>query len=83
MNVFISTPWACHVPGLPEERWCPMSREPALEVGECPLTRHRPQVRRVWHAPTHTTYTDTVREAEDKRDVVSLRVRNPFGAPIK
>eukprot|EP00966_Prymnesium_polylepis_P240103 5552281-Prymnesium_polylepis.1 len=24
-----------------------MSREPALEVGECPLTRHRPLVRRV------------------------------------
>eukprot|EP00966_Prymnesium_polylepis_P103427 2394956-Prymnesium_polylepis.1 len=31
-----------HVPGLPEERCRPMSREPALEVGECPLTRHRP-----------------------------------------
>eukprot|EP00966_Prymnesium_polylepis_P214759 4973121-Prymnesium_polylepis.1 len=29
-----------------------MSREPALEVGECLLTRHRPQVRRVTH--THT-----------------------------
>eukprot|EP00966_Prymnesium_polylepis_P198807 4607518-Prymnesium_polylepis.1 len=29
-----------------------MSREPALEVGECPVTRHRPQVRRVTH--THT-----------------------------
>eukprot|EP00966_Prymnesium_polylepis_P064270 1490032-Prymnesium_polylepis.1 len=26
-----------------------MSREPALEVGECPLTRHRPKVRRVTH----------------------------------
>eukprot|EP00966_Prymnesium_polylepis_P299837 6928980-Prymnesium_polylepis.1 len=26
-----------------------MSREPALEVGECPLTRHRPQVRRATH----------------------------------
>eukprot|EP00966_Prymnesium_polylepis_P256746 5930778-Prymnesium_polylepis.1 len=26
-----------------------MSREPALEVGECPLTRHSPQVRRVTH----------------------------------
>eukprot|EP00966_Prymnesium_polylepis_P046377 1074264-Prymnesium_polylepis.1 len=26
-----------------------MSREPALDVGGCPLTRHRPQVRRVSH----------------------------------
>eukprot|EP00966_Prymnesium_polylepis_P256029 5914574-Prymnesium_polylepis.1 len=26
-----------------------MSREPALEVDECPLTRHRTQVRRVTH----------------------------------
>eukprot|EP00966_Prymnesium_polylepis_P052014 1204634-Prymnesium_polylepis.1 len=29
-----------------------MSREPALEVGGCPLTPHRPQVRRVTH--THS-----------------------------
>eukprot|EP00966_Prymnesium_polylepis_P117830 2724147-Prymnesium_polylepis.1 len=29
-----------------------MSREPALEVGECPLTRHRSQVRRVTHTRT-------------------------------
>eukprot|EP00966_Prymnesium_polylepis_P053438 1235563-Prymnesium_polylepis.1 len=28
------------------------SREPALEVGECPLTRHRPQVKRVTHTGT-------------------------------
>eukprot|EP00966_Prymnesium_polylepis_P307239 7099774-Prymnesium_polylepis.1 len=26
-----------------------MPREPALEGGECPLARHRPQVRRVTH----------------------------------
>ena len=38
MNVFFNTPGACHVPGLPEERCRPMSREPALEVGGCPLT---------------------------------------------
>eukprot|EP00966_Prymnesium_polylepis_P273103 6309132-Prymnesium_polylepis.1 len=35
-----------------------MSREPALEVGDCPLNRHRPQVRSVTHthysASTHT-----------------------------
>eukprot|EP00966_Prymnesium_polylepis_P214679 4971127-Prymnesium_polylepis.1 len=33
-DVFFNTPGACHVPGLPEERCGPMSREPALEVGE-------------------------------------------------
>eukprot|EP00966_Prymnesium_polylepis_P080142 1857301-Prymnesium_polylepis.1 len=43
MNVFFNTPGAFHVPGLPEERCRPMSRGLALEVGECPLTRHRPQ----------------------------------------
>ena len=42
MNVFLNTPGACHVPGLPEERCRPMSREPTLEVGGCLLTRHRP-----------------------------------------
>eukprot|EP00966_Prymnesium_polylepis_P121948 2818684-Prymnesium_polylepis.1 len=35
-----------------------MSREPALEVGECPLTRHCPQVRRVTHTHTHTSDAD-------------------------
>jgi hypothetical protein len=41
----------CVAPALADgrPRRCPMSREPALEVGECPLTRHRPQVRRVTH----------------------------------
>eukprot|EP00966_Prymnesium_polylepis_P256104 5915937-Prymnesium_polylepis.1 len=32
-----------------------MSREPALEVGGCPLTRHRPLARRVTH--THSSFT--------------------------
>ena len=54
MFAFLNAPGACHVPGLPDERCRPMSREPALEVGGCPLTRHRPQVRRVTH--THTLH---------------------------
>eukprot|EP00966_Prymnesium_polylepis_P114619 2648733-Prymnesium_polylepis.1 len=33
-----------------------MSREPALEVGECPLTRHRPRVRRVTHTQKKVAY---------------------------
>jgi hypothetical protein len=51
---------------LKEERCRPMSREPALEVEECPLTRHRPQVRRVTHTHTAAWYR-TVRVA--KRNV--------------
>eukprot|EP00966_Prymnesium_polylepis_P008325 192085-Prymnesium_polylepis.1 len=37
MNVFLNTPGARHVPGLPDERCRPMSREPTLQGGRMPL----------------------------------------------
>eukprot|EP00966_Prymnesium_polylepis_P209254 4847469-Prymnesium_polylepis.1 len=59
---------------LHEERCRPMSREPALEVGGCPPTRHRPQVRRV----THTRHTHTrFRSREQQKNEFLTSIASP------